>query len=294
MYLKLREDVSFRSKGRDLEFHGVNGVKFKDVPATLARMAKRLEFGVDGSFPFSKRERQMLSELGQRGLLIRTPSMEDRNAIWNAHFDIEGGNLESKSVFVIGCGGTGAIIADHLARAGVGYIGLIDGALLDDPDLNRQFTYRKADIGRPKARLLKDHLKAETGVKVLEAHNKYLTKENLACVQGRYDLIINCADRPKHEIQRLALRLGDKKNCPVLFGSVGVRDYIVGPFVRGQDQKSKFLKQIEREASFFEQSDKVIKASNPLLNTKAAVEMAIRSFEYLSGERKLNFERLAV
>lgn len=289
MFWKLREDVSLRITEEALEFHGENGVGFKNAPKRVKRMARRLEFGICDEVELSSAEAMLLRELVKRELVVSGPESEERNCAWNAHYSIDGGKLGNKSVLIIGCGGTGAVIADHLARAGIGYFGLIDGALLDAPDLNRQFTYRRKDIGRPKVELLKSYLERETRAKVLESHYKYLNRSNWMSVCGQYDLIINCADKPKFEIQKLAIKLAEKKNCPVIFGSVGIRDYIIGPLIDSSEQKTRYLRQMEREAAAFGTSSKAIKGSNPLLNTKAAVDIAIRSFEYLSGCKSLDF-----
>lgn len=53
-------------------------------------------------------------------------------------------------MFIAGVGGLGCIVAEVLARAGVGHIHICDNGIIDEPDLNRQTFYTEADIGKKK------------------------------------------------------------------------------------------------------------------------------------------------
>lgn len=65
--------------------------------------------------------------------------------------------LLGKSVLVLGCGALGARIAEHCARAGVRKLLLVDNHAVGTGLLVRQ-PYQDADIGRPKAWQLAEHL----------------------------------------------------------------------------------------------------------------------------------------
>lgn len=290
MLLRLREDISVRTVGEDLELHGPGGIKIKGLARQLGAFFKKLEAGLESDIKKNPLEQKLVDLLNKNNLLTNVPSLDDRNAVWESHFKLQN-PLKNKSVLVIGCGGTGAIIADHLSRCGLGKLGLIDGANLDAPDLNRQFTFRKKDLGRSKTELLKEHIQNETDTKVIEARNAYLSKNNLDIFEGEYDLVINCADRPKYQIQALAIKLSNKNNCPALFGSVGISDYVVGPLLADRAEKVSFAAMIKREAKLFN-SQKVIKGSNALLNSKAAIDIATKAYEYLVGIEKLEFKRI--
>lgn len=291
MLLRLREDISLRVADDDLELHGNGGMKIKGQASILCDFLKSLEAGMPITTKATHLEKKLLDLLEKRSLLTRFTSIENRNAVWEAHFNLQN-PLKDKAVLIIGCGGTGAIIADHLARCGLGKIGLIDGAKLDLPDLNRQFTYRKKDLGKAKVTLLKELIESETQTKVIEAHEAYLTEASLDIFTQEYDLVINCADRPKYQIQELAVKVSNLKNCPVLFGSVGITDYVVGPFLEEPEEKADYAQKIKDEAQVFQNSQKVIKGSHALLNTRAAIEIATRAYEYLAGMEKLEFKRI--
>ena len=46
--------------------------------------------------------------------------------------------LAEKKVCVIGCGGLGGNVLEHLARIGIGMITAVDGDVFDQSNLNRQ------------------------------------------------------------------------------------------------------------------------------------------------------------
>lgn len=58
--------------------------------------------------------------------------------------------LRDAKVLVIGAGGLGSPALLYLAAAGVGRIGVIDGDVVDNANLQRQVIHRDADIGTPK------------------------------------------------------------------------------------------------------------------------------------------------
>jgi molybdopterin-synthase adenylyltransferase len=111
--------------------------------------------------------------------------------------------LESARVVVLGVGGLGGWSALSLACCGVGEMLLVDGDRVEESNLNRQVLYTESDIGR---------LKVEAAAERLGAFNSRMRLETIpARVDGEdavattikgYDLVIDAADWPAHEIEQ--------------------------------------------------------------------------------------------
>ena len=60
--------------------------------------------------------------------------------------------LAAARVLVVGCGALGSVLADQLARAGVGWLRLVDRDVVEWTNLQRQVLYDEEDAaGQPKA-----------------------------------------------------------------------------------------------------------------------------------------------
>ncbi len=62
-------------------------------------------------------------------------------------------------VAVVGAGGTGSAVAEQLARLGVGMLTLVDDDVVTEATATRGYGMAVADIGRPKADVLAEHLR---------------------------------------------------------------------------------------------------------------------------------------
>ncbi len=67
--------------------------------------------------------------------------------------------LKASKVLIVGVGGLGSPLAQYLASAGVGTIGLIDFDEVEESNLQRQVIHGTRDIGRPKVASAKDSIK---------------------------------------------------------------------------------------------------------------------------------------
>jgi adenylyltransferase/sulfurtransferase len=74
--------------------------------------------------------------------------------------EVQGFDISKNSAAIIGCGGLGTNVATHLAGAGIGKLLLVDFDSVEKRNLNRQFFYTEADIGKPKCELLAKRLSA--------------------------------------------------------------------------------------------------------------------------------------
>ena len=106
----------------------------------------------------------------------------------------QGFDISAFSACVIGCGGLGNNAATHLAGAGIGRLVLCDYDTVERSNLNRQFMYTGADIGKPKVRLLKERLSAYAPDCLIEAVEKKITSpDDLSFALG-CDIMLACLD----------------------------------------------------------------------------------------------------
>src|SRR5688572_31926390 len=70
--------------------------------------------------------------------------------------------LAQSRVLLVGCGALGTVIAEQLARAGLGYLRICDRDLVETTNLQRQVLFDETDAaaGRPKAVAAAERLRA--------------------------------------------------------------------------------------------------------------------------------------
>jgi molybdopterin/thiamine biosynthesis adenylyltransferase/rhodanese-related sulfurtransferase len=101
--------------------------------------------------------------------------------------------LESR-VLLIGAGGLGCPLAQYLAAAGVGTIGIIDFDRIDSSNLQRQVLYTTADVGRPKVEVARERVEAMNPDVEVHTHAVELTSENALDLFADYDVIVDGTD----------------------------------------------------------------------------------------------------
>ena len=110
-------------------------------------------------------------------------------------FGIEGQKkLKNSRVLVVGAGGLGCPVLLYLAAAGVGHIGIIDGDVVDDSNLQRQVLYTVADVGKSKAIAAKERLLAMNPHIDIQAFTQHLTSENALDIVSKYDVVADGTD----------------------------------------------------------------------------------------------------
>jgi adenylyltransferase/sulfurtransferase len=101
--------------------------------------------------------------------------------------------LDSR-VLLIGAGGLGCPLAQYLAAAGVGTLGLIDFDRVDVSNLQRQVLYGTADVGRPKVEVAAERIRAQNPDVRVVTHAVELTSENALGLLADWDVIVDGSD----------------------------------------------------------------------------------------------------
>lgn len=102
--------------------------------------------------------------------------------------------LKAARVLIIGMGGLGHPVAQYLAAAGIGTLGLVDDDTVSLSNLQRQILFSDDDIGKAKTACAARALKSVNPHAVYIEHNMRLTADNAANLIGQYDVIVDACD----------------------------------------------------------------------------------------------------
>jgi len=116
--------------------------------------------------------------------------------------------LRSLSAAVVGCSGTGSIVAEQLARLGIGRLVLVDPDFVEEKNLNRIINSGKEDayLSRPKVHVLASAIaRMGLGQEVRPIHQN-LASRQAVCAVAECDVVFGCMDgaEGRHLLNRLA------------------------------------------------------------------------------------------
>lgn len=160
------------------------------------------------------------------GLAIETPIHlgEKHRARYMRHLSIpEVGELGQvkllkSKVLVVGAGGLGCPVAQYLAAAGVGTLGIIDHDVVDISNLQRQILHTEKFIGKNKVESAKQALTAINSSINVKTYPQRLDFQLATELIVEYDVIVDCTDN--FETRYLINDIATEFNKPVVHGSV--------------------------------------------------------------------------
>jgi bacteriocin biosynthesis cyclodehydratase domain-containing protein len=188
--------------------------------------------------------RRLLDGLNGRGLLqVLAPDGEagdPRYARQLAYFgmleDDVGGRhrvqerLRCATVAVVGVGGVGNWVAQHLAAMGIGTLILVDGDVVERSNLNRQLLYSERDLGAPKVEAARRELTAlNPEVAVRPIVRTVASAGELESVVAGADLFVIAADKPPVLLRRWASVAARRFGVPWVSGGVDAYLLQLGP-----------------------------------------------------------------
>ena len=126
--------------------------------------------------------------------------------------------LGQAKVLLVGLGGIGSTVLQHLAAAGIGKIGLVDQDTVALSNLQRQTIYTFEDIGRKKVSVASKFVKNLNKNVHISEYDFFLNANNSTRVIGEYDIVLDGTDNVESRelINQHCVKLGK----PLIFGGV--------------------------------------------------------------------------
>jgi adenylyltransferase/sulfurtransferase len=142
--------------------------------------------------------------------------------------------LARSRVALVGCGGLGSTHAELLARAGVGFLRLIDRDSIDMSNLQRQLLYDEKDAAAslPKASTAAARLKAINSSIEIEFKNNSLTPATVDDLLGDVQLVMDGTDN--FETRYLINDFAFSHGVPWIYGAVAGSYGLKMPIVPGK------------------------------------------------------------
>jgi molybdopterin/thiamine biosynthesis adenylyltransferase len=102
--------------------------------------------------------------------------------------------IQAAHVLVVGVGGLAAPVLQYLVAAGVGQLTLVDGDRVTLSNLHRQTLFREADVGKAKAVVAAQTLRALNAECVIDTIDIPLDPANAKVFVAQSTLVLDCAD----------------------------------------------------------------------------------------------------
>ena len=146
-------------------------------------------------------------------------------------------SIKAAKVLICGLGALGSVLAEYLAAAGVGTIGIADFDIVNLHNLQNQILYGKRDLKRPKVMSAKDKIKGINQTINVETYSTKLEADNIREIIADYDIVADATDnyKARYLINDACALLGKPNVFGAIYqyeGQVAVFDAKHGPCYR--------------------------------------------------------------
>jgi len=137
----------------------------------------------------------------------------------NAFTREEGEKFSQFRVLVVGCGGLGGYVIEHLGRLGIGHITAVDEDCFEETNLNRQLLCTEELLGTPKALAAKTRLAQVNGEVEVISLVQRVTEDNVDEILKGQHIAIDALDNIE---SRFVLEEGcQRAGIPMVHGAIG-------------------------------------------------------------------------
>ncbi|WP_199621802.1 ThiF family adenylyltransferase [Paenibacillus alkalitolerans] len=187
--------------------------------------------------------------------------------------------IAAARVLIVGMGALGTVLANHMARAGVGMLRIVDRDYVEKSNLQRQMLYDEGDaeLALPKAVAASRKLAKINSDIRLEAIAADVTADNAETLSDGVDLILDGTDN-----FRTRLLLNDvcfKREIPFVYGGAVSSQGMTAVFVPGETCCFRCL---IGEADGTGQTCDTIGVISPIVDIVASFQ-AVEALKYLVG-----------
>jgi len=126
--------------------------------------------------------------------------------------------LADAKVLLIGVGGLGCSVLQNLVGAGVRTIGIVDGDVVNENNLHRQFLYSTDDIGKSKVVVAATVVSKQNPEVEINQYPVYFDRQNCLEMVSDYHIIVDCTDSiaARYLINDVAV----VKGIPMVYASI--------------------------------------------------------------------------
>ena len=122
--------------------------------------------------------------------------------------------LKKTKICILGLGGLGSNVAALLARAGIGYLKLVDFDVVEASNLNRQ-QYRVSHIGMKKTNAIKNIIKEINPFVKVDILDTKVDKENISSIVKDIKIIVEAFDRAETKAMAIEKLLTNKNKIVI-------------------------------------------------------------------------------
>ncbi|WP_106497141.1 ThiF family adenylyltransferase [Lentibacillus sp. Marseille-P4043] len=190
--------------------------------------------------------------------------------------------LADSTALIVGVGALGTVISNHLVRAGVGKVRIVDRDYVELSNLQRQMLFDEADVNEalPKAIAAKRKLEKINSDVVIEAFIENVSNENVDRLTDDVDVVLDGTDN--FSTRFLLNDICFKKNIPFSYGGVVSSRGMTALFIPNE---TPCLRCFTKEGSESGQTCDTVGVIAPAVDMISSMEV-IEVLKYLTGNKQ--------